>query len=77
VILYYFHEMDLAAAASTMGLPEGTLKARLSRARALLRQRFPQLDESCPLGRKREDPARAGHMDIELNEIAQEIGKEA
>lgn len=45
VILYYFHEMDGSAAAATMGLPEGTLKARLSRARALLRQRFPQLDE--------------------------------
>jgi RNA polymerase sigma-70 factor (ECF subfamily) len=28
VILFYFHEMDVAAAASTMGLPEGTLKAR-------------------------------------------------
>jgi len=28
-----------------MGLPEGTLKARLSRARALLRQRFPRLEE--------------------------------
>jgi DNA-directed RNA polymerase specialized sigma24 family protein len=27
-----------------MGLPEGTLKARLSRARALLRRRFPQLE---------------------------------
>ena len=45
VILYYFHEMDVSAAAATMGLPEGTLKARLSRARALLRQRFPQLEE--------------------------------
>jgi RNA polymerase sigma-70 factor (ECF subfamily) len=45
VILYYFQEMDLAAAARTMGLPEGTLKARLSRARALLRQRFPHLQE--------------------------------
>jgi RNA polymerase sigma-70 factor, ECF subfamily len=44
-ILFYFHEMDLAAAAATMGLPEGTMKARLSRARALLRQRFPQLQE--------------------------------
>jgi RNA polymerase sigma-70 factor, ECF subfamily len=43
VVLFYFHEMDLAAAARTMGLPEGTLKARLSRARALLRQRFPHL----------------------------------
>ena len=45
VILYYFHEMDLAAAAATMSLPEGTMKARLSRARALLRQRFPHLEE--------------------------------
>jgi RNA polymerase sigma-70 factor (ECF subfamily) len=45
VILFYFHEMDLAAAARTMRLPEGTLKARLSRARALLRRRFPQLED--------------------------------
>jgi RNA polymerase sigma-70 factor (ECF subfamily) len=43
--LFYFHEMDVAAAAATMGLPEGTLKARLSRARTLLRQRFPHLEE--------------------------------
>ena len=45
VVLFYFHEMDLSAAARTMGLPEGTLKARLSRARALLRTRFPHLDQ--------------------------------
>ena len=45
LILYYFHEMDLAAAGATMGLPEGTMKARLSRGRDLLRQRFPQLRE--------------------------------
>jgi RNA polymerase sigma-70 factor (ECF subfamily) len=45
VILFYFHEMDLAAAARTMRLPEGTLKARLSRARALLRRRFPKLED--------------------------------
>jgi len=44
VILYYFHEMDVAAAARTMGLPEGTFKARLSRARALLKRRFPHLE---------------------------------
>jgi RNA polymerase sigma-70 factor (ECF subfamily) len=45
VILYYFYEMDLAAAAATISLPEGTMKARLSRARALLRRRFPKLEE--------------------------------
>lgn len=45
VVLFYFHEMDVAAAAATLGMPEGTLKARLSRARALLRGRFPQLEE--------------------------------
>lgn len=46
LILYYFHEMDLAAAAATMGMPEGTMKARLSRGRELLKRRFPQLRES-------------------------------
>ena len=44
VVLFYFHEMDVAAAARTMDMPEGTLKARLSRARALLRRRFPHLE---------------------------------
>jgi len=44
VVLYYFHELDVAAAARTMGLPEGTFKARLARGRALLRRRFPQLE---------------------------------
>ena len=43
VVLFYFHEKDVAAAARTMGLPEGTVKARLSRARELLSQRFPGL----------------------------------
>jgi RNA polymerase sigma-70 factor (ECF subfamily) len=45
IILYYFHEMDLAAAAATMSLPEGTMKARLARGRDLLRKRFPQLQD--------------------------------
>jgi RNA polymerase sigma-70 factor, ECF subfamily len=45
VVLYYFHEMDVAAASRTMGLPEGTLKARLARGRELLRKRFPHLNE--------------------------------
>ena len=50
VILFYFHEMDLTAAAATLQMPEGTLKARLSRARALLRQRFPHLAAALPGG---------------------------
>jgi RNA polymerase sigma-70 factor, ECF subfamily len=46
VILFYFHEMDLSAAAATLHMPEGTMKARLARARELLRRRFPQLKET-------------------------------
>jgi RNA polymerase sigma-70 factor (ECF subfamily) len=46
VILYYFHEMDVGAAARTMELPEGTVKARLARGRELLRKRFPHLNEA-------------------------------
>lgn len=45
VILFYFHEMDVGAAARTMGMPEGTMKARLARARALLKKRFPHLED--------------------------------
>jgi len=45
VILFYFHEMDVAAAARTLRIPEGTVKARLSRARSLLAQRFPHLED--------------------------------
>ena len=51
VILFYFHEMDVSAAARTMGMPEGTVKARLARARALLKRRFPHLeDEQAAMG---------------------------
>jgi len=51
VVLYYFHEMDVAAASRTMKLPEGTVKARLARGREMLKKRFPQLGEegSMPL----------------------------
>ena len=45
LILFYFHEMDVGAAARTMRIPEGTLKARLARARTLLRNRFPHLED--------------------------------
>jgi RNA polymerase sigma-70 factor (ECF subfamily) len=82
VVLYYFHEMDVAAAARTMGLPEGTLKARLSRARELLRRRFPELEKeiaSHPLQKTQRmgRPPSAGHPDSSGSEIANDSGKEA
>jgi RNA polymerase sigma-70 factor (ECF subfamily) len=61
VVLYYFHEMDVAAAARTMGLPEGTVKARLARGRELLRRRFPHLKEESPTAA----PIRALHTEKE------------
>ena len=45
VVLFYFHDKDVAGAARTMSLPEGTVKARLARARELLRRRFPHLEK--------------------------------
>ena len=42
LILFYFHEMDVAAAARSLGVPEGTVKARLSRGRNMLRDKFSQ-----------------------------------
>lgn len=45
VVLFYFHEMDVNAAARTLDMPEGTLKARLARARTLLKKRFPHLED--------------------------------
>jgi RNA polymerase sigma-70 factor (ECF subfamily) len=40
VILFYFQNMDIVAASASLGVPEGTLKARLSRARDLLRRKL-------------------------------------
>jgi RNA polymerase sigma-70 factor, ECF subfamily len=40
VLLFYFHEQDVPAAARTLRIPEGTVKARLFRARDLLRSKF-------------------------------------
>jgi RNA polymerase sigma-70 factor (ECF subfamily) len=45
VILFYFHGMDVAAAARSLGLPEGTVKIRLSRGRGILRDKLPRLFE--------------------------------
>jgi RNA polymerase sigma-70 factor (ECF subfamily) len=46
LILFYFHEMDVAAAAQSLRLPEGTLKARLSRGRDFLRNKLEGLSIS-------------------------------
>lgn len=43
VVLFYFHDKNVGETARTLGLPEGTVKARLSRARELLRQRLTKL----------------------------------
>jgi RNA polymerase sigma-70 factor (ECF subfamily) len=43
LILFYFHDMDVASAARSLNLPEGTVKARLSRGREILRGKLPQL----------------------------------
>ena len=40
LVLFYFHEMDVAEAAKSLGVPEGTIKARLSRGRDMMRQRL-------------------------------------
>jgi len=42
LVLFYFHDMDVASAARSLGLPEGTVKARLSRGRAILRGKLPR-----------------------------------
>lgn len=44
VILFYFLDQNVAEAASVLGVPDGTFKARLHRARALLKRRLSQLE---------------------------------
>ena len=43
LVMFYFHELDVAEAARTLGLPEGTVKAQLSRGRAILRRKLAGL----------------------------------
>jgi RNA polymerase sigma-70 factor (ECF subfamily) len=50
MLLFYFHEMDVPAAAQSLGLPEGTVKARLYRGRELLRSKLPRLLALTPEG---------------------------
>jgi RNA polymerase sigma-70 factor (ECF subfamily) len=39
IVLFYFQEMDLSETARILGIPEGTLKARLHRGRELLKRK--------------------------------------
>jgi RNA polymerase sigma-70 factor (ECF subfamily) len=41
--LFYFHGMDIARSAASLGVPPGTVKARLSRGRDLLRGKLTSL----------------------------------
>lgn len=38
--LFYFHDLDVKATAQSLGLREGTVKARLSRGRVLLHRKL-------------------------------------
>ncbi len=38
VILFYFQDMDIAATAQTLGIPPGTVKSRLNKARQRLKE---------------------------------------
>jgi len=42
LILFYFHDMDVASTARNLALPKGTVKARLSRGSEMLRSRLSQ-----------------------------------
>lgn len=38
VILFYFRDMDITGTAAALGIPEGTVKSRLNKARKLLKE---------------------------------------
>jgi RNA polymerase sigma-70 factor (ECF subfamily) len=50
ITLFYFLEMDVHAAARALRLPEGTVKARLHRGRAILRRRLTGMLPARPAG---------------------------
>lgn len=43
LLLFYFHGMDVSQAASSLQIPEGTLKARLARGREMLRSKLAKM----------------------------------
>jgi RNA polymerase sigma-70 factor (ECF subfamily) len=52
LILFYFHDMDVSSAARSLALPEGTVKARLSRGREILRGKLSRQWAAAPLRRE-------------------------
>jgi RNA polymerase sigma-70 factor (ECF subfamily) len=44
LVLFYFQEMNIAETATVLGIPEGTLKARLHRGRELLKRRLASMN---------------------------------
>lgn len=52
LILFYFHDMDISSTARSLGLPEGTVKARLSRAREMLKKKLSNTMMPVPLRRE-------------------------
>jgi RNA polymerase sigma-70 factor (ECF subfamily) len=49
VVLFYFFAMDVEAASRALGLPAGTLKARLFRGRAILRHKLAAFHPTGPV----------------------------
>ena len=45
LLLFYFQDMDIGRAAQSLGLPEGTVKARLARGREMLRKKLSRFFE--------------------------------
>jgi RNA polymerase sigma-70 factor (ECF subfamily) len=52
VILFYFHDRDIPTASRSLGLPEGTVKARLFRGREILRSKLRQAFSAQPKRRQ-------------------------
>lgn len=59
VLLFYFHDQDVPAAARTLGVPEGTVKARLFRGRELLRSKLSRPAKARRAARLMEHPKEA------------------
>jgi RNA polymerase sigma-70 factor (ECF subfamily) len=48
LVLYYFHGMDVDAAARSLGIPTGTLKAQLARGREMVRKQLERMEAAGP-----------------------------